>query len=164
MLLPLLPMTVLLAGEGGLGREMRAWIGWANLLGVWTLFPLLKRDGLRVPYIVLSGLWAYLMGLPPTSLGLYAGKRDAGRGLSLPVRLMHLAFYAAMVMWHVVEAGLAPPKAKPDLWVVVNVVVGAGGFGICFLWCTWQLILRSGMMEDYFGVRLRLAEGKQKTL
>ena len=164
MLLPLLPMTVLLGGEGGLGSELRAWIGWVNLLGVWTLFPLLKRDVLRVPYWVLSLLWAYLLGLPPASLKLYTAKRAGGRGLSLLVRLLHLAFYAAMAVWHVLEAFLEPPKAKPDLWVVVNVVVGAAGFGVCFLWCTWQLILRSGMMEDYFGVRLRLGGGKQKTL
>lgn len=164
VLLPLLPMTVLLGGQEGLGTEMRAWIGWANALGVWTLFPLLKRDGLRVPYFVLSLLWAWLMGLPPTSLRLYTGKRDERRGLSLQVRLLHLAFYAAMVMWHVLEAFLPPPMGKPDLWVVVNVVIGAAGFVICFLWCTWQLILRSGMMEDYFGVRLRLEGGKQKTL
>ena len=164
MLLPLLPMTVLLGGEAGLGKEMRAWIGWANVLGVWTLFPLLKRDGLRVPYYVLSLLWVWLMGLPPTSLKLYTGTRPDSRGLSLQVSLLHLAFYAAMVMWHILEAFLPPPMGKPDLWVVVNVVIGAAGFSVCFLWCTWQLILRSGMMEDYFGVRLRLEAGKQKTL
>ncbi|SLM37680.1 glycosyltransferase family 57 protein [Lasallia pustulata] len=164
VLLPLLPMTVLLGGEGGLGSELRAWIGWANLLGVWTLFPLLKRDVLRAPYWVLSLLWAYLLGLPPASLGLYTAKRDGGGGLSWLVRFLHLTFYAAMAVWHVLEAFLEPPEAKPDLWVVVNVVVGAAGFGFCFLWCTWQLIWRSGMMEDYFRVRLRLGGGKQKTL
>ena len=157
-------MTVLLGGEGGLGAGLRAWIGWANLLGVWTLFPLLKRDGLRVPYAVLSMLWAFLMGLPPVSWKLYFGRRGDGRCLSLPVKMLHLAFYAAMGLWHVLEASLAPPKAKPDLWVVINVVIGAAGFAVCFLWCTGQLILRSGMMEDYLGVRVRLERGKQKTL
>ena len=163
VLLPLLPMTVLLGGEGGLGQELRAWVGWANVLGVWTLFPLLKRDVLRVPYWVLSLLWAYLLELPPTSLALYTGIHTEGRGLSLPVKLLHLGFYAVMAMWHVLEAFLPPPKAKPDLWVVVNVLIGAAGFGVCFLWCTWQLLLRTGMMEEYFGVRLRSVKGKQKT-
>lgn len=67
-----------------------------------------------------------------------------------------------MIAWHIGEAFVPPRADKPDLWVVLNVLVGFAGFGICFLWCSWQLILRSGMMEDYFGVRLRLEAGKQK--
>ncbi|MCJ1254414.1 Glucosyltransferase-like protein [Lignoscripta atroalba] len=163
ILLPLLPMTALLGSDGGLGAEMRAWIGWANMLGVWTLFPLLKRDELRVPYFVLSLLWAYLLGLPPTSLSIYTTRQS---GLSLPTKLLHVAFYAAMVIWHFLEAFVAPPAGKPDLWVVINVVIGAAGFGVCWLWCTWQLIFRSGILEDYFGVRIRLEklarEGKER--
>ena len=160
VLLPLLPMTLLLGTDGGLDSEFRPWIGWANTLAVWTLFPLLKRDELRVPYTVLSLLWTYLLGLPPASFHLYTPK---AKGLSTPIKFLHLAFYAAMGIWHLCEAFVDPPPSKPDLWVVLNVLIGASGFGICWLWCTWQLILRSGVMEEYFGIRLRLeAEGKVK--
>ena len=155
VLLPLLPMLVLLGTDGGLGTETRAWIGWANMLGAWTLFPLLKKDELRVPYFVLTLLWAYLMGLPPTSLRLYM---PSSPRLQSATKLLHLSFYLAMVVWHGLEAFVAPPPGKPDLWVVVNVAIGAAGFGICWLWCTWQTIYRSGVLEDYFGVRLRLEE------
>ncbi|MCJ1414842.1 Glucosyltransferase-like protein [Xylographa parallela] len=153
VLLPLLPMTVLLGIEGGLGTELRAWIGWANIIGVWTLFPLLKRDELRMPYAVLTLLWTYLLGLPPVSWRLYTPRQSE---LAAPTKLLHLAFYMAMLIWHVLEAFVAPPAGKPDLWVVINTLIGAAGFGICLLWCSWQLILRSGLMEDYFGVRIRL--------
>ena len=51
------------------------------------------------------------------------------------------------------EAFVETPKGKPDLWVVINVMLGAAGFGICYLWCTWQLILRSGVMDEYHGFR-----------
>lgn len=153
VLLPLLPMTVLLGGEGGLGPEMRAWIGWANTLGVWTLFPLLKRDELRVPYAVLTLLWAYLLGLPPAWWSLYTPFEN---DLAAPTKLLHLVFYVAMLVWHVLEAFATAPSGKPDLWVVINALIGAAGFGICWLWCTWQLVLRSGVLEDYFGVRIRL--------
>lgn len=163
VLLPLLPTTILLGGDGGLGPEMRAWIGWANMLGIWTLFPLLKRDELRVPYFVLSLFWAYLLGLPPTSLSLYTRRYSPGAGLSTVFKVVHLGFYAAMVVWHVLEAFIPTPKGKPDLWVVLNTVIGAAGFGICFVWCTWQLILRSGVMEDYFGFRMRVESGEKKT-
>ena len=152
VLLPLLPMTVLLCGDGGLGVESRAWIGWANMLGAWTMFPLLKRDELRVPYFVLTGLWAYLMDLPPISLNLYSG--SSKDGLEVSTRLLHLTFYATMIFWHIVEAFMEPPQGKPDLWVVLNAVIGAFGFSVCYLWCTWQLILRSGTMDPYLGYRL----------
>ncbi|KAL8969519.1 MAG: hypothetical protein Q9183_001962 [Haloplaca sp. 2 TL-2023] len=162
VLLPLLPMTILLGGDGGLGTEMRAWIGWANMLGVWTLFPLLKRDELRMPYAVLSLLWAYLLGLPPTSFSLYFGRQSQRGEITLFTKALHLGFYAAMMAWHVGEAFVPPSEDKPDLWVVLNVLIGFAGFGVCLLWCSWQLILRSGMMEDYFGVRLRLEAGSKK--
>ena len=153
VLLPLLPMTALLASERGLGSEMRAWIGWANTLGLWTLFPLLKKDELRFPYFVFFLLWPYLLGLPPTSFALY---RPNATGLSSPTKLLHLLFYSAMAVWHGLEAFVEPPKGKPDLWVVINVLIGAVGFAICWFWCSAQLIVRSGIMEDYFGVRIRL--------
>ena len=160
VLLPLLPMTILLGGGGGLSATTRAWVGWANMLGAWTLFPLLKRDELRVPYAVLTILWAYILGLPPTSLALYtsssSSRHSGGCSLLLATKLLHLSFYAAMLAWHILEAAVVPPTGKPDLWVVINVVVGAAGFAVCWLWCTWQLIVRSGVLEDYFGVRVRL--------
>jgi alpha-1,3-glucosyltransferase len=145
VLLPLLPMTVLLGGAGGLLPSTRAWVGLANMLGVWTMFPLLKRDELRVPYFVISLLWAYLLGLPPVSLSAY--HEGTTGGLSLLTKILHLNIYLAMVGWHLVEAFIAPPADKPDLWVIANAIVGAGGFGICYLWCLWQLFWKSGLVE-----------------
>lgn len=162
VLLPLLPMTMMLGGGGGLGAEMRAWIGWANMLAVWTLFPLLKRDELRIPYFVLSLLWAYLMGVPPTSLDLYIGKQARKSGIRLLTSAMHLGFYATMIGWHLAEAFIESPEGKPDLWVVLNVMIGAAGFGICYLWCTWQLLLRSGILEDWFDFRTEMDQKEGK--
>ena len=160
VLLPLLPMTILLGGDGGLSREMRAWIGWANWLGVWTLYPLLKRDKLRMPYFILALLCAYLLALPPTSLSLYIHSLNKSRTPLSSVRLstavLHLMFYAAMTSWHVLEAFRPPPENKPDLWIVLNVLIGAAGFGICYLWSTWQLILRSGVLEEWFGFQEKM--------
>ncbi len=156
VLLPLLPMTLLLGSDGGLGTEMRAWVGMANMLGVWTLFPLLKRDELRVPYYVLSLLWAYLLGLPPTSLDLYFGKHARKGDIRSSTKILHLTFYVMMGIWHILEAFVNTPQGKPDLWVVLNVLIGAGGFGICYLWCTWQLLMRSGVLEEWFSFRAEM--------
>lgn len=141
VLLPLMPMTLLLGGKEGLLPSTRAWVGLANMLGVWTMFPLLKRDELRIPYFVISLLWAYLLGLPPTSFSAYhEGSRG---GLNLFSKILHLNMYLAMIGWHVVEAFFTPPAGKPDLWVVANAIVGTGGFGICYLWCLWRLVVKS---------------------
>lgn len=149
VLLPLLPMTLLLSTKDGLSAQVRAWVGWANVLASWTLFPLLRRDELRVPYAVLTLLWAYLLDLPPVSFSLYLGHHTDRASLRTPAKVIHLSFYAAMIVWHVLEALVETPKGKPDLWVVLNVLVGAAGFGLCYLWCTWRLIERSGIMQGY---------------
>ncbi|KAH3960947.1 alpha-1,3-glucosyltransferase [Parastagonospora nodorum] len=152
VLLPLLPMTLLLSGKEGLLPSTRAWVGLANMLGVWTMYPLLKRDELRVPYFVISLLWAYLVGLPPVSFSAYhEGSRS---GLNLISKILHLNIYMAMVGWHVAEAFFPPPADKPDLWIVANAIVGTGGFGLCYLWCLWRLIAKS----ELFGA------AKSKTL
>ncbi|RSL71141.1 hypothetical protein CEP54_001383 [Fusarium duplospermum] len=144
VLLPLMPMTLLLAGKQGLSKDTRAWVGFANLLGAWTMFPLLKRVDLRVPYAVLTLLWSYLLGLPPTSLSTYFQEGQAAWA-QWSTALLHWIFYAAMLGWHVVDALVAPPVDKPDLWVVANVGVGAAGFIICYLWCLLKLIQESDL-------------------
>jgi alpha-1,3-glucosyltransferase len=147
VLLPLLPMSLLLATRSGLSskseRSTRAWVGFANALGAWTMFPLLKRDGLKVPYFVLVGLWQWLLGLPPTSWPVLR----TAQGVSWFETALHDGFYVLMCAWHIVEAVVEPPNGKPDLWVVVNVLIGAAGFGLCYLWCLWGLFRRSGLLK-----------------
>ena len=158
ILLPLLPLTLLLGSAKGLSKEYRAWIGWANALGCWTMYPLLKRDELKTPYAVLTLLWAYLLGLPPTSaLAYYTPGRENVMGqplaedeLRTPTKILHWQYYVVMGFWHLLDAFAETPEGKPDLWVVVNACVGAVGFGICYLWCTWKLITESGLMDGYF--------------
>lgn len=142
VLLPLMPMTLLLAGKDGLGSYTRAWVGFANLLGSWTMFPLLKRVDLQIPYFVLTGLWGWsIWSIPSTKLDGKHTKTWFETG-SL---ILHAGFYIAMGVWHVVEAWVLPPTNLPDLWVVVNVGIGAVGFGICYTWCVGSLLVGSGL-------------------
>lgn len=169
VLLPLLPMTLLLADDGGLSKEIRAWVGWANMLGSWTLFPLLKREGLRIPYFVMTLLWAYLLGLPPTSMQTYytrsgasdssSNEKEKGFEPHILSKLIHLAFYAAMITWHILEAFVPAPSGKPDLWVVANALVGASGFGVVYLWCLYRLIVQSRKVDQ----RLMKGSGKRSS-
>ncbi|ROW11325.1 hypothetical protein VMCG_00886 [Cytospora schulzeri] len=157
VLLPLMPMTLLLAGNNGLGKTTRAWVGFANILGSWTMFPLLERVHLRVPYAVFTLLWAYLLGLPPTSLKPYF-EDGSGPLVQWGTFLLHTAFYLAMAAWHVLEAFLSPPADKPDLWTVANVGIGAAGFVICYLWCFYRLVVESQIIPR------RWVSTKKKTL
>ncbi|KAK4162141.1 ALG6, ALG8 glycosyltransferase family-domain-containing protein [Cladorrhinum sp. PSN259] len=158
VLLPLMPMTLLLAGDQGLGKDTRAWVGFANSLGCWTMFPLLQRVDLRVPYTVLTLLWAYLLGLPPTSLSAYS-QEGSSSFAQWATAFVHGSFYLAMGFWHVLELFLKPPPEKPDLWVVANVGVGAAGFSICYLWCLRSLVLQSEILPRSWVGR----KGKSKT-
>lgn len=155
VLLPLMPMTLLLAGKQGLNREIRVWVGFANILGAWTMFPLLQRVDLRIPYVVLTLLWAYLLGLPPASWTAYFNENSTSWS-QIGTAMLHFAFYAIMLAWHVVEATILPPNGKPDLWVVANVGVGVVGFGICYLWCLWRLMIESDLLPK--------VRAKRKTL
>lgn len=163
ILLPLLPMTLLLGSKNGLSKEYRAWIGFGNLLGVWTMYPLLRRDELKTPYIIISLLWAYLMGLPPTSIKAYynpdypnePGISRPVDDLWTPIKTLHWCYIVVMACWHLLQAFEEPPADKPDLWVVINACIGAVGFGICYLWCTWKLIEGSGLLDEYFSYRSR---------
>ena len=145
VLLPLMPMTLLLAGNQGLTKNTRAWVGFANILGCWTMFPLLQRVDLRVPYAVLTLLWAYLLGLPPTSLSAYF-EEGTSAGVQWFTFFTHSFFYLVMGLWHVLEVSLQPPPDKPDLWVVINVGVGAAGFSLCYIWCLGSLVLGSDIL------------------
>jgi alpha-1,3-glucosyltransferase len=145
VLLPLMPMTLLLAGRDGLARDTRAWIGFANIVGAWTMFPLLRRVELAVPYTVLTLLWAWLLGLPPTSRSAYLDPAHP-RWRQIALAMVHWAFYAAMVAWHFVEAVVPPPDGMQDLWTVANVGIGAAAFGLCYVWCFWRLVVESGIV------------------
>ncbi|KAK0731086.1 ALG6, ALG8 glycosyltransferase family-domain-containing protein [Lasiosphaeris hirsuta] len=155
VLLPLMPMTLLLAGNQGLTKSVRAWVGFANILGCWTMFPLLQRVDLRVPYTVLTLLWAYLLGLPPTSFSAYFQEGSSLWSQWFTV-FVHGFFYLAMALWHVFEIFLKPPPEKPDLWVVLNIGVGAAGFSLCYLWCLSRLVLESDILpKSWTGSRIK---------
>lgn len=155
VLLPLMPMTLLLAGKQGLSGAVRAWVGFANLLGAWTMFPLLQRVDLGIPYAVLTLLWAYLLGLPPTAWNASFQDSHSKPAMQWATTLLHGFFYVLMLVWHVVQAVVKPPASKPDLWVVANVGVGAAGFGLCYLWCLWRLAQESDLIPGSKGPKTK---------
>jgi alpha-1,3-glucosyltransferase len=115
------------------------------------MFPLLERDVLRVPYFVFTFLWAYLLGLPHGVITWHQSDRSSS--VSLWTQMLHVLFYLAMILWHLAEAFVPPPPGKPDLWPVINVLIGAVGFSICYLWCLSMLLMKSGLLWQGNAVR-----------
>ena len=160
VLLPLLPTTFLLAGSSGFQTATRSWIGLANMLGSWTMFPLLEREQLRIPYAVLTLFWAYMLGLPPISTAIFSD--TASGSLSLSSKVVHFFIYTAMASWHLLNAFAPTPEKKPDLWVVLNVLIGTAGFGLVYLWCLWNLLQKSGILGLLFRKKSSSIRKKKK--
>ncbi|RPA86560.1 ALG6, ALG8 glycosyltransferase [Ascobolus immersus RN42] len=125
VLIPLMPLTLLLAG--GLDRDTVSWVSFFNTLAMFSMYPLLRRDGLVLQYLVTTGLWAYLTGfwnLPTDALG----------------KLVQIGGYLGMVGLHVAELAVGPVARFPDLWVVGNVLLSFGVFAWAYLWTVWGLV------------------------
>ncbi|EEB08500.1 glucosyltransferase Alg6 [Schizosaccharomyces japonicus yFS275] len=122
VLLPLMLTTVLLCH--GLA-DVKSWVSLANNLAVFSLWPLLKRDGLILQFFVLVMMWNWLGRMIVFSKNLF-------------FRYLQASFYVAMIVLLLTDIFVSPPARFPDIWVVLNVLVSFAGFVVIWLW----LILR----------------------
>ncbi|KAL8276265.1 hypothetical protein RQP46_011339 [Phenoliferia psychrophenolica] len=129
ILLPLMPLTILMGGrEAGFGRLDWEWAVLLNNIGVFSMWPLLKRDGVGLQYIVVLAAWNAVIGYNPFKL-----RRSF-------VKYLSLASYAVAFLIHALELVAAPPAHLPDLFVVLNLTVSAGVFALGFLWASKRLV------------------------
>lgn len=152
ILLPLMPITLLLAaresedetegGSGGIGGmglgNVWEWGVLVNNVAVFSMWPLLKRDGQGLNYVVLTLFWNYVIGYDP---------------LSLPaslVKLLSLAAYAGLLVVHTMEAFIPPPARYPDLYPVLNVLLSASVFGATWIAVGGIMMFRSAWAAGGF--------------
>ncbi|KAG0642651.1 glycosyl transferase [Tuber brumale] len=127
VLLPLVPTTLVLAGN--LDKNTVSWVSWMNNVAMFSMWPLLRRDGLQLQYTVLTLLYAWLMGtfkhLPKHWFG----------------KLVHVGSYISILATHFAEAFLFKGLLQeyPDLWVVANVEISFGCFTVAWIWVLWRL-------------------------
>ncbi|BFZ62171.1 Glucosyltransferase-like protein [Saitoella coloradoensis] len=120
VLLPLMPATLLLASSGN-DYNRKAWVGWVNNVAVFSMWPLLRRDGVGLQYTVLLFMWNWLAGfwgLPADWFG----------------KLVHVVTYVGMLGMHVAEKFFEPPAKWPDVWVLGNVTLSFGAFVVFWMW------------------------------
>ncbi|KEI42721.1 glycosyltransferase family 57 protein [Mixia osmundae IAM 14324] len=123
ILLPLLPITLLMAGsEPGQSGNDWDWAALLNNVGVFSMWPLLKRDGLGVQYVALTLLWNRVIGHDPLRMP------------SSFLKALTLVTYSCILAMHVLELIAPAPAHLPDLYPVLNLTLSAAIFGLSWLW------------------------------
>ncbi|KAI9284963.1 glycosyl transferase [Umbelopsis sp. AD052] len=118
ILLPALPVTLLILEEP-----------WAVSMfinvAMFSMFPLLKREALVLPYFLVTILWNYLAGFHTIPM-------------SKVVKLLTSICYTVILVWHIAESYIPPPQALPDLYTVLNVLFSCGCYLLAFLYFNWR--------------------------
>ena len=111
-----------------------------------SMWPLLKKDGLAIQYIAATLLWNVVIGHNPFRK---PARRSYVRYLSLvssssSFQMCVYEFincdissqfvYGIIAILHIFELILSPPMRYPDLYVVLNVLVCAPIFGVTWIW------------------------------
>ncbi|KZV73762.1 glycosyltransferase family 57 protein [Peniophora sp. CONT] len=121
ILVPLLPLTLLAAGAAPESNTFALGV-LANNIAVFSMWPLLRRDGLAVQYVALTLLWNKIIGYNPVHYPLSS------------------FVYAACAVLHIAELLVPPPARYPDLYPVLNVLVSTPVFGLAWLWSIKSII------------------------
>lgn len=152
ILLALLPASTLVLHDPGFCQ-------WLELVGCFTMFPLLRRDGLVVPYAALCLLYALIMDEIGRQTDANSNSSDALWPLSPPwlrhpvprgmLQGIRRVSYAAMLALHVAEACIAPPQRYPDLYPALFALCGCGSFLLAYLLgICWQFTLSAAEDKD----------------
>ncbi|CAE6449852.1 unnamed protein product [Rhizoctonia solani] len=130
ILLPLMPVTLLLAARESESEVESAGMGLGNVwewgvlvnnVAVFSMWPLLKRDGQGLNYAVLTLLWNYVIGYDPFALP------------PTLVKILSLVAYVALALIHTLEAFIPAPARYPDIYSVLNVLLSASVFGVTWI-------------------------------
>lgn len=125
ILVPLVPISLLLLIDHRNDINM---IQWINNMGTFSLYPLLKKDDLIMQYFVTTLVINWLIG--PKIL------------LKSKYKLNNLAMwstYGLMVIYHIIDFTIDPPKKYPDLWVILNITISFIGFIYFWLWLVYKV-------------------------
>ena len=156
--MPLLPASLL-------AHRSPALFAWFATAACFSLFPLLKRDGLALPYGILQiGYLAFSLlptvwgdseasSPPPAEPGATAPSnglpiRSLPRGLTA---LMALSLMG-MVALHALEALVTPPPRYPDLHAVLFSAYSCAHFVLAYMACVglqWKAAVANGGRDEH---------------
>ncbi|KAI0250725.1 ALG6, ALG8 glycosyltransferase family-domain-containing protein [Lactifluus subvellereus] len=129
ILLPLLPLTLLLSTAPHDSPTFKLGV-LANNVGVFSMWPLLRKDGLATQYIALTLLWNGLIGHGPFVALHRATFLD----------MLTWMVYLGCALLHLLELVYSPPARYPDLFPVLNVLLSTPVFLFTWLWSIKSII------------------------
>ncbi|TCD70905.1 Glucosyltransferase-like protein [Steccherinum ochraceum] len=121
ILVPLLPLTLLLSGSAN-DSETFELAALVNNVAVFSMWPLLKRDGLGTQSLAMLLIWNRLIGYNPIR-----------RTRSL-LSYLAMVVYTACITLLILEFFVPPPARLPDIFPVLNVLVSTPVFALTWLW------------------------------
>ncbi|KAH9989678.1 glucosyltransferase [Russula compacta] len=129
ILLPLLPLTLLLSTAPHDSSTFKLGV-LANNVGVFSMWPLLRKDGLATQYIALTLLWNRLIGHGPFVAAQQVTFLD----------MFTWVVYLGCALLHLLEFAYRPPARYPDLFTVLNVLLSTPVFLFTWLWSIKSII------------------------
>lgn len=128
VLIPLMPATLLLASTDYDEVALTIWI---NNMAMFSMYPLLSRENLRLQFFVMAFVWNWLLGFKLPRTAIY--------------KLVVVLYYLTVALLCILQ--LNPPAAVQslvetkytDLWVVLNVTLSFSSFVLYWLWNLFKL-------------------------
>ncbi|KAF9077817.1 glucosyltransferase [Rhodocollybia butyracea] len=127
ILLPLMPLILLFAGATP-DSEVFQWGALGSNVAVFSMWPLLKKEGLALQYFALTLLWNRLIGYNPLKI------MSTFYSMKSFVHVLSAGAYMAIIFLHLLEPIIIPPARYPDLFPVLNVLVSTPVFVCLWLW------------------------------
>ena len=92
------------------------------------MYPLLKRDGLALPTLAMTLFWNFALGCNPFAL------------VPSFVKYFTITCYCTISVVLFLDSLATPPTHLPDLFIVLNVILSCGIFGVGWLWSLSRLL------------------------
>jgi len=136
LLLTLVPAAFLVGSDPAL-------VLWIQLLGTWTMFPLLIKDGLRIPYVSIQCLWIILIAVfqQDNSKKSFFNFGTWNNTLFFLRKIFFFCSMVGMIVLHVAELFVPCPQRYPDFYPALFSLFGA--LNLCVLFVYMNILLFS---------------------
>lgn len=147
ILLPMLPLTLLFVEFNSIetdspieqasaiidsNKNYQLLVFFQNV-ALFSLWPLIKQDGLVLQFFVLFFLFNWMTG------GFsFINYKGYGK-LNFSVKCLLLCIYAAMAVNIGLDLFMLPPSKLPDIWVILNCIISFACFIFIWLWLLAKL-------------------------
>ncbi|KAJ3160886.1 Glucosyltransferase-like protein [Geranomyces michiganensis] len=135
ILLPALPATLLILDD----TFMAAFF---NSVALYSMLPLLIKDDLLLPYVLLGALWLAVTAF-------------SWSHASTLLKFLASASYTVIAALHILQATVPPPARYPDLYTMANVLVCTGLFVLLLLYFNYRQLQSSTLTMPVASLKIK---------